>query len=159
MPDPFSFDPAPPAGTTRRGRPRKHDDAYGEAAGARISVRNFINWGYARRGAEALGFSVINAGPRPIAIGPPALRMLTGTTVLTEIGRALEMIGPARTVDLAHRVAAHAEATGLDANRTAKLIRQLRSGEPEASAPSVSRGDPPDPPALDAAPAPRRLAG
>ena len=128
---------------SRRGRPRKHDDAYGEAARARISVRNYINWTYARRGAEVLGFAVVNSGPRPIAVGPPQLRSLSGTTVLTEIGRTLEAIGHTETIDLAHRVARQAEAAGLDANRTAKLIRQLRGAAAKADARPVDTAEPP----------------
>ena len=110
----------------RRGRPRKHDAAYGNAARASVAVRNMINWEYARRGAEALGLTVAGNGPRPIADGPPELRPVTGTTVLTEIGRCLETIGIRRTIELAHHVADVAGASGLDANATAKLVRQLR---------------------------------
>lgn len=111
----------------RRGRPRKHDAAYGNAARASVNVRNMINWDYARRGAEALGLQVIGNGPRPIADGPPELRPVTGTTVLTEIGRCLEAIGVSRTVELARHVADVAGNSGLDANATAKLVRRLRT--------------------------------
>ena len=161
MQNPNPATAAPPR-SGRRGRPRKHTDAYGTAASARISVRNCINWTYARQAADALGFAVLNSGPRPIAAGPPNLRAITGTTVLTEIGRSLEIIGPERTVTLAHRVARLADAAGLDANGTAKLIRQLRNGAdetPDGNPATAGPTGPTGPAAQDGLAPLKRLAG
>lgn len=159
MHDPIPFVAARPARPARRGRPRKHPDAYGYAANARISVRNCINWTYARQAADALGFAVLNTGPRPIAAGPPELRAITGTTVLTEIGRSLEAIGRERAVALALRVARIAESDGLDANETAKLVRRLRRTPDDADVDIDAPADPKDPVPQTAAAALNRLAG
>lgn len=131
----------PRIGPRRRGRPRKHDAAYGDAARDSINVRNIINWAYARRGAELLGLTVRGNGPRPVAAAPPELRPVGGTTVLTEIGRSIDAIGPAGTIALAHRVAGIAEATGLDANATAKLVRRLRSEPADTTVPPTAEPD------------------
>jgi hypothetical protein len=120
--------PVDRAAHRRRGRPRKHHTAYGQAANeSGISVRNLINWDYARQGAAALNMQVTEIGLRPVASGPPELAAVSGTTVLTEFGRCLEALGRPRTVELAYRVARVAESAGLDANATAKLVRRLRT--------------------------------